>query len=355
MLRYYPPHFWCWGKLPDSVHNGRMTLLERVLVTGSAGFIGRHLVQELLAGGHEVCGVDRRLSGISHPRFREYLGDLLDREGIRERVAEAAPTLLVHLAARTDLDEQQELPGYSTNIDGVRHLVEAVAATPSIRRWICASTQLVCRIGYTPVGPDDYLPSTLYGESKVQTERIVKAADGGGVEWCLVRPTTIWGPGMNPHYLRFFRMIRDGRYFHISGGPTYKSYGYVGNTVHQLVRLLDAETDRIHRQVFYLADYDPLALEDWAEAFRRALGAPRIRTLPLPVAAAVAKLGDVVNRLGARRFPFNSFRLGNVRTGYQVDVTPTAAVCGPLPYTMEQGVVETVAWLRSRWTRPAAA
>jgi nucleoside-diphosphate-sugar epimerase len=326
-----------------------------IMVTGSAGFIGRHLVRTLLDAGHDVTGLDRKPSGIAHPRFAEVAVDILDRERLARAVAAARPALVVHLAARTDLDEGDDLRGYDANVAGVRNMVDAIAAAGSVRRWICASTQLVCRIGYVPTGPDDYLPSTLYGESKVRTERIVRAADGGGVEWCLVRPTTIWGPGMNPHYLTFFRMIRDGRYFHLSGGPTYKSYGYVGNTVHQLVQLLGVHTDRIHRGVFYLADYEPLALEEWAEAFRRVLGAPRIRTLPLPVATAVAKLGDVVNRLGIRRFPFNSFRLGNVRTSYRVDLAATEALCGPLPYTTDQGVSETVAWLRTQWTTPAAA
>lgn len=328
---------------------------ERVVVTGSAGFIGRHLVRALLVRGHEVTGIDLRSSGIAHPRFEEVHADILDRGRLGRALADAAPSLVVHLAARTDLDERADLRGYAANVEGVRNVVEVIASSGSVRRWLCASTQLVCRIGYTPSGPEDYRPSTVYGESKVRTEQIVRAADGAGVEWCLVRPTTIWGPGMNPHYLTFFRMIRDGRYFHVAGGPTYKSYGYVGNTVYQLVQLLGAETDRIHRGVFYLADYQPLALEEWAEAFRRALGAPRIHTLPLPVATAVAKLGDVINRLGVRRFPFNSFRLGNVRTAYQVDIAATEAVCGALPYTWQQGILETAAWLQAQWASPAAA
>ncbi len=320
-----------------------------ILVTGSGGFIGRHLVRSLLTDGFQVWGVDLRSSGITHERFVERLVDLRERERLQDVVQEAAPGALVHLAARTDLNETRDLNGYNSNIVGVENLVSAVGATPSIVRWICTSTQLVCRIGYTPNDEHDYQPSTLYGESKVQTERIVRAAAGAEREWCLVRPTTIWGPWMNPHYLTYFRMIRKGTYFHVGRGPTFKSYGYVGNTVYQLRRLLGAPVEQIQARVFYLADYEPMALEDWANAFQRALGAPPIRTIPLSLARAASIAGDVINRLGMPRFPFNSFRLGNVLTPYQVDMTATANVCGPLPFTMDDGVRATTEWLRELW------
>jgi nucleoside-diphosphate-sugar epimerase len=211
----------------------------------------------------------------------------------------------------------------------------------------------VCRIGYTPTGPEDYQPSTLYGESKVRTEQLWREADGAGREWVLVRPTTIWGPGMNPHYLRFFAMVRDGRYFHVGRGPTYKSYGYVRNVVHEYVQLLQAPADQVHRRVFYVADYEPLSLEAWADAFQLALGARAIPHMPAVAAVAAARLGDLIQRAGWSSFPFTSFRLNNVRTSYRVDLSATRTVCGPLPFTWVEGVGETVSWLREVWTRDA--
>ena len=204
---------------------------RRVLVTGQAGFIGRHLVRALLAEGRQVAGLDKRASGLSDRGYQEFVCDLLDAGATRRAVTGFAPDAVLHLAARTDLDETRDIGGYAANMRGVRHLLDAIDATPSVVRAVCTSSQLVCRIGYQPTSDEDYAPSTLYGESKVETERIWRGADGAGREWALVRPTTIWGPGMNPHYLRFFRMVRDGRYFHVGRGPTRKSYGYVRNTV----------------------------------------------------------------------------------------------------------------------------
>ncbi|MCE9602045.1 MAG: NAD(P)-dependent oxidoreductase [Gemmatimonadetes bacterium] len=321
-----------------------------VLITGSAGFIGGHLVRRLAQDGHEVTGLDRRPTA-AVPGARMLQVDLLDAGATRRALAEVAPEVVFHLAARTDLNETEHLSGYRDNIDGVESLVSALAATPSVRRWICTSSQLVCRVGYVPRDDADYAPSTLYGESKVCTERIVRASDLERVPWTIVRPTTIWGPGMNPHYLRFFGLIRDGRYFHVGRGPTRKSYGYVGNTVAQYRALMAAPLDTVRGRTFYLADYEPLALEAWADGFRRALGAPPIRTVPRALAVLTARVGDLIARVRPG-FPFTSFRLNNVLTEYQAELGPTREVCGELPYTVDQGILATVAWLRSVWTSP---
>lgn len=318
-----------------------------MLVTGSSGFIGQHLVQLLAEEGHTVFGLDVREPAGPVPDVTYVVCDLLDARGLKQALQRAEPDAVVHLAARTDLSEERDLGGYAANMQGVENLVRAIRQTPSVRRAVCTSSRLVCRIGYTPRNDEDFQPTTLYGESKVRTEQIWRAADGGGVVWCLVRPTTIWGPGMNPHYLTFFRMIRAGRYVHVGARPTLKSYGYVGNTVYQYARLLEVETDVVHRKLLYLADYTPIAVEDWAEQFQRALGAPRIRTVPLWFAQTVAKTGDLLNWLGWSRFPLNSFRLANVLTPFQLDTSATERLCGALPFTMEAGVEETVGWLRS--------
>jgi nucleoside-diphosphate-sugar epimerase len=261
-------------------------------------------------------------------------------------VGEIAPDAVIHLAARTDLDEKRRLDAYAANMEGVRNLVTAIAATPSVRRCIFTSSQLVCRVGYRPHHDSDYCPTTLYGESKVRTEQIVREADGGVDEWCIVRPTTVWGPGMNQHYRRFFDLIQKGRYFHIGRRPLYKSYSYVGNIAFQYLQLLAAPKQNIARRTFYLADYRPIELAAWANAFQSALGAPRIGHMPRALARILARIGDTIYALGFHHFPFTSFRLNNILTEYCFDLSPTESVCGPLPFSLEEGVRATVEWIR---------
>jgi len=112
------------------------------------------------------------------------------------------------------------------------------------------------------------------------------------------------------------------------------------------VSLLDAAPDRIRGKTLYLADYKPVSLRAWADGFRRALGAPAIRTVPKALARAAAWSGDQINALGWRGFPFNTFRLENVMTESVYDLRNTEAICGPLPYGMEAGIDETAKWFR---------
>src|ERR1700730_2620965 len=159
----------------------------KVLVTGSAGFIAQALMRRLTAAGFQVSGLDKDPSATT-----DHVCNLLDAAALKEVVGEFAPDALVHLAARTDLDERTELAsGYAVNIDGVRNLIDAVRTTPSIKRTIWTSSQLVCRVGYVPRNETDYAADTLYGQSKVRTEQIVRESDGAGREWCLTRPTTV--------------------------------------------------------------------------------------------------------------------------------------------------------------------
>jgi nucleoside-diphosphate-sugar epimerase len=318
----------------------------RILVTGSSGFIGRHMVTALKAEGHWVAGLDKRKDYLVESEDTHFVCDLLDGETLKRSLCAATPDAVIHLAARTDLEEKRSLSGYAANIDGVRNLVNSISATPSIRRCIYTSSQLVCPVGYTPRSDSDYCPNTLYGESKVLTEKIVLETDGGGPEWCLVRPTTVWGPGMNPHYRRFFELIEKGRYFHVGNKPLYKSYSYVGNIVYQYKQLLTAPKEKIARRTFYLADYRPIDLMAWADAFQRALGAPPIGRLPKGAARVLASVGDGINMLGWRRFPFTSFRLNNILTEYCVDLTLTESACGSLPFSVEDGVRATAEWIR---------
>lgn len=330
-------------------HSATWETALRVLVTGSAGFIGFHLAELLAQRDHIVFGLDSRLPVAPTCGVEHRVCDLLNATDLQRTIDEIQPDAVAHLAAVTHI-QGTSLAEYAPNLAGVENLSAAIARNGHVARVVCTSTQLVSRVGHQPRSDEAYDPTTVYGESKVRTEQIWRSSDGGGTTWCIVRPTTIWGPGMNPHYLRFFGMIRTGRYVHVGRNAVRKTYGFVGNTTYQYAQLLDAPASSIHRRVFYLGDYDPIDLRAWAEAFREELGAPPIRTVPVTMARAVARLGDVVNVAGFTRFPFNSFRLRNVLTPSVVDLSATEAVCGPLPYPLHDGIVQTAAWLRAMWS-----
>ena len=328
-------------KHPPEAARGR-----RVLVTGGSGFIGTNVVDKYLEEGWVVLNVD-----IAPPKRPSQLEDwrqvdILNPTDLREAFTSFRPDLVVHLAAKTVLNERTDLAHYSANIAGVQNVIDAVQAAGSVERTFFASSRLVSRLGYVPRDDVDYQPSTLYGLSKVRGEQLVRAAPAALGTWIILRPTGIWGPWFGVPYRDFFRTIERGRYVHPAGRDARKSYGYVENTVYQLQGLAARPSSDVHGRTFLLADYPPLSVRSWATLIQEALGTRGIPSVPVPVLKAVALSGDALERLGLKHPPLTSFRLNNLISDMVYDTTSLEEVVGPLPFTAEQGVERTVAWLR---------
>jgi len=152
---------------------------------------------------------------------------------------------------------------------------------------------------------------------------------------------------MGSHYQRFLRMVRNGRYVHLGPSRTLKHMGFIGNVAYQYSKFIEAPAASIHRRVFYATDYEPMIVPEWANAFRRAFGARRIRTLCTPIAIVSAAVGDLLVKCGFPKFPLTSFRLRNLTVDDVCEVEPTRQVCGKLPYSFEQAIRETAEWFLS--------
>ncbi len=316
----------------------------KILVAGSAGFIGRHVVRELVGRGHAVIGLDRRAPAEAVAGETVVIADLLDAAALRQAVAAHRPDAAIHLAARTSLKRvPADSDHFAANTVGTSHLIDALREVGTVRRTLYTSSKYVFR-GAAVAPHRTYAPDTSYGESKAAMEERVWEADHGTGEWCLVRPTTIWGPGMGSHYQRFLEMIRRGRYVHLGSGGARKHLGYVGNVAVQYARLLEAPAAAVHQKVLYAGDYEARVLRDWAESLRRALDAPPIRSIPLPLARLAGKAGDLLTRCGARKFPFTSFRVRNLIHDDLCDMEPTRRVCGELPVDDETAARLTADW-----------
>lgn len=325
----------------------RRLQIIKVIVTGGSGFIGTNLMERLLEKRWQLLNVD--VVEPKNPGHVEYWRriDLLDRESLIEAFVEYKPDIVLHMGARTDLDEDRDIEGYAANTRGVANVIEAIRHAESVERTVFASSRLVCKIGYTPRSDTDYRPTTLYGESKARGERLVRQADGGFGHWVIVRPTSIWGPWFDEPYKNFFTSIEKGLYVHPGQHNPRKSYGYVGNTVYELEKLVEAPAEKISGKTLYLCDYPPLQLKDWATRIQKALGARQIRMAPMPILRLAATLGNICSSLGWRHPPLTRFRLENLVTEMIYDTAELKEIAGPLPFSMEEGIAATVDWLRN--------
>ena len=154
--------------------------------------------------------------------------------------------------------------------------------------------------------------------------------------------------GLECHIKIFFLAIARGRYFHIGGFEIHKSFGYVKNTVYELDKLILASHEKVHRKTFYLADYPPINLREMANYIQKVMSAKKIKTIPLALFRMAAFFGDLFEVLGWQQSSLTSFRLQNILTQMVYNCEPLKEIVGELPFSMEKGIQETVAWLRGQ-------
>ena len=318
-----------------------------IVITGGSGFIGTNLLEFFIQKKYNVINYD-----IVEPRNILHLKywikiDILDKKKLSLQLNIDNPNYIVHLAARTDLNETKSIDGYDVNIQGVRNLMNICLELNDLKRIIIASSMLVCKLGYNPKSFDDYAPNSLYGESKVLTEKIVKEYN---LNWTIVRPTSIWGPWFGEPYKNFFDLVIKGYYFNIpANDASTKTYGYVGNICRQIYSLMLNENDLVKNNYFYLGDLSSINITYWANRIRKLNNQSKLLTLSKIVLISAAKVGDFLKfKLGIYKFPKNSFRYNNMTNDNIIkDLKRTIEVTNiGAESSLDDEIITTLNWLK---------
>jgi UDP-glucose 4-epimerase len=155
----------------------------KILVTGGAGYIGSIVVEQLIAGGHQVTVFDNFYQGhraAIHPQARCVEGDLNNRSALRQVFKSDTIEAVMHFASYTLVGESMQKPFMyiGDNVtNGLNLLQEALAH--NVRRFILSSTaNLFDRPAKIPISEEEVIvPGSPYGESKYLLERILSWLD----------------------------------------------------------------------------------------------------------------------------------------------------------------------------------
>ena len=315
--------------------------MYKVLITGGSGFIGTNLLLFLIEK-YEILNIDIRESNLTELQKYTSIVDITNYENFRNVVIGFSPAYIIHLAARTDLNGKF-IYDYSANTVGVSNLMKIIHELPKLKKLIVTSSMLVCHTGYYPKNQFDYAPNTLYGESKVETEKIVWD-NKPQCDWAIIRPTSIWGPWFGVPYRNFFDMVISRKYFHIGRKSCTKTYGYVGNAVYQIEQILFHETLNEDQKVFYIGDNPPTNIEIWANEIAAELNFD-IKRVPFWMLKIAAYFGDLL-KLFNITFPMTSFRLKNMTTDNTIDLSETYKIAPNPPCSRIDGIKATLQWLK---------
>ena len=316
--------------------------MEKLLITGGSGFIGTNLIENLRKGGqYELMSIDIVAPKIDSHKDIWKRVDLRKAEEVMETIKSFMPDYVIALGARTDLNGKF-LDSYDANIGGVKNVLAALDKVPNLKRLIYASSMYVCEPGYMPKDFEDYVPHTLYGESKVETERRIKERNPE-YTWSIIRPTSIWGPWFGEPYNKFFHIVLNHMYFHMGKRACRKTYGYVDNAIYQIMSIIEADKEKVNRKVFYIGDYTPYDITEWANEIAKEAGIwiPRI---PYWCFKCAGWFGDLLKKFGIA-FPMTSFRLHNMTTDNVHNLDPIKVIAPDLPISRIEGTKRTLEWI----------
>jgi nucleoside-diphosphate-sugar epimerase len=317
--------------------------MSKYLVTGGSGFIGTNVISFLIMNGHEILNIDIQAPKKSeHNKFFVKI-DLCDFTNLNIEILKFNPDFVIHLAARTDL-EGISLDNYKVNIEGVSNLINVLCQLNNLKRVIFTSSMYVCKPGYSPISFDDYNPHTIYGESKVLTERIIKEKNPD-YTWTIIRPTSIWGPHFGEPYYPFFKFVLTRKYFHLGNKACKKTYGYIDNLIYQLVAILKSSKHEVNGKTFYLGDYDPYDISEWANQIAGFKNI-KIPKFPFIFFKIAAYFGDCLFFLGLK-FPLTSFRLRNMTTNNILDLSEIESIAPNLPVNRFEATKNTIEWIEN--------
>jgi UDP-glucuronate 4-epimerase len=336
----------------------------RILITGTAGFVGFHLASRLLADGHVVVGFDamtpyydvklksaRHAILARHPNFQGLTARLEDMDALRHAADLADPEMIVHLAAQAGVRYSIEHPQTyaDSNLLGSFNVLE-LARGLKIRHLMLASTSSAYGANTAmPFRESDKAdhPLTFYAATKKAMEAMSHAyAHLFSIPTTCFRFFTVYGPWGRPDMalFRFVEAIEAGRPIDVYGeGRMQRDFTYINDLVEAVVRLAarapvmgrpvsgEGFTDTLSPvapwRLVNIAGGEPVELVRFIDTIERCLGKPAVRRM-LPM------------QPGDARATFADHRLLEALTGY-------------VPHTaVEEGVAAFVRWYREQW--PAA-
>lgn len=270
----------------------------RVLVTGGAGFIGSHLVEKLLAFGHEVAILDD-FDDFYDPQIKNdniaavrsdvavHRLDLRDNASVRMLFHREKFDCVAHLAARAGVRPSIQQPQlyYDTNVIGTLHLLEASRMT-GVERFIFASSSSVYGASRTvPFSEDEHLTQTLspYAATKVAAEFLCSTFSHlYQLRVIALRYFTVYGPRQRPDLAihQFTRKIFSGEPIDQFGdGNTRRDYTFIDDIIQGTVAALTYNGPLF--DIFNLGESETIQLKDLILAIENALGKKaKINRLP---------------------------------------------------------------------------
>jgi 2-alkyl-3-oxoalkanoate reductase len=273
----------------------------RALVTGSAGFVGRHLVDGLLIRGDEVFATDISDQGhrddISYTRL-----DITDAKAVQNVVQ--GMDVVFHVASIVHTKQSNRSRVFEVNHGGTKNLLTACQKA-GVKRLIYISSASVVYEGKDIEDGDETLPygrdQAPYADSKIEAEKDVIAANSESLLTCAIRPHVVFGPGDTRFLPNILSRVEAGKLkMGVGGQIKLSDFTYIDNLIEGIL-LADASlvsNQKAAGQAYFITNGEPIPFWGFVDKILVELGHPKIKGyVAYPVAYSFATLAEFWDRI----------------------------------------------------------
>jgi nucleoside-diphosphate-sugar epimerase len=324
----------------------------KALVTGGGGFLGRYIVEQLLARGDSVTVFARgdypELSKIGARLIR---GDICDPLAIQN--ACAGVEIVFHVAAMEGLWGKWE-SYYQPNVIGTQNVIQT-CRKQGVDKLVYTSSPSVIFDNSSQEGCDEKLPypshyESYYAHTKAMGEQMVIKANGESLLTVSLRPHLIWGP-RDTHILpQIIARAKAGQVFQVGDGRNMVDFTYVEDAAraHLLAAGALYPGSNIAGSVYFISQDEPVRIWPWVNYLLSRLGIPTVkRSITLRLARTIGTVLEYAYRLlplkGEPRL--TRFLASELALSHYYDISRAKRDFSYQPqFKMEQGLEETVAF-----------
>lgn len=247
----------------------------KILLTGSSGFIGTSLTP-LLDTEYEL---------------HHLKSDLLDFTGVQQEVEATQPDIIVHLAARTEVEQSfyEQITFSQVNYVGTVNLIESASKLKTLKNFVFASTMEVYgwqpisdlvqhNQPFTPVAFDEHTtpnPNAPYAVAKYGCEKYLEYAHRSlGLPFTAIRQTNSYGRRDNNYFVTeqiITQMLQNPAEVNLGYAKPYRNFIYISDLLDAWMQVI-RNYDRVNKGIIFTIGPDnPIQIRDYADKIARKL------------------------------------------------------------------------------------
>lgn len=330
-------------------------MANKLLITGSSGFIGGYLVEEAIEKGYEVYAGLRTTSNrqyLTNPKIRFIEMDFEKDDLLRSQLKKHQFNYIIHNAGITKTSKEETY--VRINVGYLKKMVRI------LREEKIEPVNFIYISSIAACGPADFAssgivtndspprPVTYYGKSKLLGEQFL-FNETGNFPFTIIRPTIVYGPREKDLYT-VFQMVKKGLEVYVGFNKQTLTFIHVKDLVFVILTAL--KTKRL-RSAYFVSDGDIYASEELNDLIKKALNKKTLKLrLPLALIKIVALISEGIGKITGNHPPLNRDKVNELKC--QSWVIDTSLIQEDFNFTprfkLKEGIDDTVQWyLQNKW------